>query len=323
MLSECGQVSVPSITVVSKSPHTTNREIRGIETVNLNLRTHLYRRVPVFVVFVLLTVISIAPFGQEEAPVQKPQHYMIELLGTRERWPENMTADEERIMSEHYLYLKDLTARGKVLMAGPVFGRFGLIVLEVGSKDEAKAIMAEEPSVVQGVHTYEMYPMVASLMASNVPSFRYVEQPTDKVLRKEVTVSAPLSDVWTCWTTTAGVEGFVAPKAKIDLRIGGPYEWYFATEAPPGEQGSEDCRVLSFLPMEMLSFEWNAPPSFGWRRYIKTRVVVQFHELEPGVVKVTLSQLGWGEGAEWQEVYDYFDSAWGYVLDALKKHFES
>ena len=252
----------------------------------------------------------------------RPQHYLIELLGTRKGWPENITPDEERIMEEHFLYLKDLTVKGKVLMAGPVFGQFGLIVLEVESEDEATAIMTAEPSVVQGVHTYQMYPMVASLMASKVPSFRYVKNPTDQRLVKRVTVKASLEDVWRCWTTTEGVESFIAPKAKVEFRVGGPYEWYFSDEAPVGERGSEDCRVLSYLPMEMLSFEWNAPPSMGERRYIKTRVVLQFKEVSLGLVEVVLTQLGWGEGESWQEVYDYFDRAWGYVLEELRKHFE-
>ena len=93
-------------------------------------------------------------------------HYMVRLLGVREEWPENMTDEEEQIMSEHFGYLKELTEQGKVLMAGPVFEfKFGLIVLEVDSEGEAQEIMKAEPSVVQGVHTYEMSAMRVSLMA--------------------------------------------------------------------------------------------------------------------------------------------------------------
>ena len=93
-------------------------------------------------------------------------HYLVRLLGTREGWPENMTAEEERIMSEHFEYLKKLTAEGRVLMAGPVFDyKFGLIVLEVESESELEEIMKAEPSVVQGVHTYDKSLMRVSLMA--------------------------------------------------------------------------------------------------------------------------------------------------------------
>ncbi len=89
-----------------------------------------------------------------------PQFYMVELHGTRAGWPENMTKDEERVLGEHFVYLKELTAKGKVLMAGPVWGKFGLIVLKVQSEAELKDIMEKEPSVVQNVHTYEYAAMV-------------------------------------------------------------------------------------------------------------------------------------------------------------------
>ena len=93
-------------------------------------------------------------------PIPKTQHYFIELHGTRDGWPDNMTPAEQQVMTEHYLYLRDLAVKGKVLMAGPVFGNFGMIVLAVYSEAEAKEIMAQEPSVTKGVHTYTMGVMV-------------------------------------------------------------------------------------------------------------------------------------------------------------------
>ncbi|SYZ72991.1 conserved hypothetical protein [Candidatus Zixiibacteriota bacterium] len=91
--------------------------------------------------------------------------FLIHLIGTREGWPDNMTAAEEKIMAEHFKYLKDLTEKKKVILAGPCFGlRIGIIILQVESENEARTIMANEPSVVQGVHRYEIYPMTVSLL---------------------------------------------------------------------------------------------------------------------------------------------------------------
>ncbi len=108
---------------------------------------------------------------QGEAEVTKPQSYFVRLLGTRPGWPENMTEREEKIMGEHFEYLKKLTDERKVLMAGPCLTTppFGLIVLHVGSEAEAREIMSKEPSVVAGVHTYDMAPLIVSLMAVNPP----------------------------------------------------------------------------------------------------------------------------------------------------------
>ena len=148
-----------------------------------------------------------------------------------------------------------------------------------------------------------------------------VKDQSDKILRKEIVVPARLEQVWNAWTTTEGVKTFFSSDAKVELAVGGSYEIYFILEAPYGSRGSEDCRVLSYLPMEMLSFSWNAPQDFGDLRKKHTIVVLQFEEVEPGKVKVVLSQLGWGKEKNWDKLYDYFDKAWSYVLGNLKKRF--
>jgi uncharacterized protein YciI len=95
------------------------------------------------------------------------KQYFVRLLGTRPGWPNDMTSREEKIMDEHFEYLKRLTEAGKVLMAGPCFTEppFGLIVLNVADEAEARTIMDIEPSVTGGVHTYEMFPLRVALMA--------------------------------------------------------------------------------------------------------------------------------------------------------------
>lgn len=153
------------------------------------------------------------------------------------------------------------------------------------------------------------------------PSDRYVKDQSDKILRLEIIVPASLEGVWKAWTTTQGVKTFFSSDAKVELAVGGSYEIYFDLEKPYGLRGSEDCRVLSYLPMEMLSFDWNAPPEFGELRKKHTIVVLQFEEVGPGQVKVVVSQLGWGKGEEWNKLCDYFYKAWSYVLGNLKKRF--
>ncbi|MHC4695620.1 MAG: SRPBCC family protein [Planctomycetota bacterium] len=146
-----------------------------------------------------------------------------------------------------------------------------------------------------------------------------------RIIRKEVIVSASLAEVWNAWTTTEGVTSFGPPKADVELRVGGRYEWYFLPDAPEGSRGAEGCTVLSYLPMRMLSFSWNAPPAIPTLRDAgeRTHVVVEFEQAPDKQVKLTLWQLGFGKGEAWDEYYAYFDRAWGIVLDNLKKHFDS
>ena len=145
----------------------------------------------------------------------------------------------------------------------------------------------------------------------------------ERSIRKETLVPAALGEVWQAWTTPEGVTTFFAPKANVALAIGGAYEMLFNPDAPPGSQGGEGCRVLSYLPREMLSFSWNAPPQFPSVRQEQTWVVVEFRPLGADRSWVGLAHLGWQEGDEWQQVFNYFTQAWDLVLDRLVYRFSA
>ena len=151
-----------------------------------------------------------------------------------------------------------------------------------------------------------------------------------KRIDAELVVSAGLEDVWHAWTTNEGAETFFSRNTNVELAIGGPYEMLFNADAPRGEQGSEGCKVLSYVPMEILSFSWGAPPKFTHARKHHTWVVVRFEDLGSNKTKVRLTHLGWdgmktahpAHADEWDQVYEYFSKAWPYVLDNLKKRFD-
>ena len=144
-----------------------------------------------------------------------------------------------------------------------------------------------------------------------------------RVIQKEVVVPASLAEVWDAWTTARGVTTFLGPSAKLELAIGGPYEICFDPDAPPGSQGSEGCKVLSYLPQQMLTFDWNAPPQFPNVRKERTWLVILLEELGERRVKVKLTHLGWRDGVEWDEVFRYFTRAWGTVLARLEHRFSA
>lgn len=148
-----------------------------------------------------------------------------------------------------------------------------------------------------------------------------ISETTDKRIKKEIIISASVNDVWESWTTLEGVKSFFAPQAEIELSIGGKYEMYFLLKNPPGLRGGEGCKILSFLPKQMLSFSWNAPPQFPQVRQCFTWVVLLFTEITPQTTKITLTQLGWQSGSEWEKVYEYFNNAWEIVLKRLEQRF--
>jgi len=144
-----------------------------------------------------------------------------------------------------------------------------------------------------------------------------------KTLTHAITVKGNREAVFSAWTTSKGIQDFLEVEADIDLRPGGRFELYFAPKdaVPPGKRGSEGCVILSYLPSQMLSFSWNAPPHFPKERALRTWVVVRFREAGEGLVRVTLDHTGFGNDGQWDEVYTYFDNAWQNVLKALGAHF--
>src|SRR5262245_33801241 len=146
----------------------------------------------------------------------------------------------------------------------------------------------------------------------------------------EVRVHGRLADVWSAWTTNTGAQQWFAPKTNIELRTGGSFEILFMPDNPPGKRGTEDLKVLSYLPQEMLTFDWSAPPQYPRARAQRTWVVVRFADLGDGTVRVRLSQAGFAERAaehpdqkeEWEQVREYFSKAWPTVLEKLRAHFD-
>ena len=141
-------------------------------------------------------------------------------------------------------------------------------------------------------------------------------------LEFEATVSAPRSEVWRAWTTREGAQTFFSQDAKIELKPGGAYEIYFNMTEPPGSRGGETNRVIAFEPERMLLFSWNAPPKFGPLRNEHTYVVLRLDDTTAGGTRVRLTHFGWRDGEAWNEIYNYFDKAWPWVLGNFKKQYD-
>lgn len=146
----------------------------------------------------------------------------------------------------------------------------------------------------------------------------------ERMLVKEAVVNASPEAVFKLWTTPEGIKEFLDVKARVELRVGGRMELLFgADKEPAGQQGSEGCQILSYIPNRMLSFSWNAPPKFPAEREKRTWVVLMFDPVDGsagGKTRVRLTHLGFGAGENWDGVYGYFDRAWTGVLAKLVEH---
>jgi uncharacterized protein YciI len=88
---------------------------------------------------------------------------------------EGPTPEEERIVGDHYSYLKKLTDQGVVILAGRTLNTdessFGIIIFRAESEEAARRIVADDPAVRGGLMRAELYPYRIALMEDE-PSSR-------------------------------------------------------------------------------------------------------------------------------------------------------
>jgi len=149
----------------------------------------------------------------------------------------------------------------------------------------------------------------------------HMKKISNTIIEKTAVVNCSIDIVWWKWTTHEGLLTFFGADNKIELVLGGDYEIYFLMNNPVGQKGGEGNKIISYLPKEMLSFTWNAPPEYPEIRNNKhkTWVVVNFKAVNENSTEVTIKHLGWLTGDAWDNVYNYFDSAWDTVLNWLKE----
>jgi uncharacterized protein YciI len=91
--------------------------------------------------------------------------FLCILTPPRQPFVEDITDEEQEIMSRHFGYLQRLLAEGKLVLAGPSLGPvFGVSVFEADDIDEARRIVDADPAVSCGLQTAEVSPFRVSLL---------------------------------------------------------------------------------------------------------------------------------------------------------------
>lgn len=82
------------------------------------------------------------------------KHFFGIIKPTREDFITNPTEEDNKIMGVHFQYLKDLLAKGKLILAGPVLNEkkpMGIFIFECETFEEAENLMKSDPSIKAGI----------------------------------------------------------------------------------------------------------------------------------------------------------------------------
>ena len=139
----------------------------------------------------------------------------------------------------------------------------------------------------------------------------------NKALIFEVTIPAPIDEVWKAFTTSEGLSTWLTPGAVVDLRAGG--EW--TAHYPGGKTGGGT--ILTFKPKSEIVMSAMAPEWFPRVRADRTTARFEFKAVDKGSTLVRLTQTGWKEGEEWDKAYDYLAGGNAELLQTLHRRFVS
>lgn len=136
-------------------------------------------------------------------------------------------------------------------------------------------------------------------------------------------IAAPLADVWSAWTTSAGLKSWMAPHADFDLRVGGLMRANYDPKGSLGDGGTIENRILSFEPQRMLSIRVSkAPDNFPFAaRVPEMWTVLYFDPVSADRTRLRIVGLGFTEDAESQKMKGFFQKGNDYTLSMLQKRF--
>ena len=98
--------------------------------------------------------------------------YLYRIRPTRIGFLVESTPGEDRIVGEHFEYLKCLTERGVVLLAGRTINTdpssFGIVIFAAEDAAAARSILENDPAVRAGVFEGELFPYRNALVSREI-----------------------------------------------------------------------------------------------------------------------------------------------------------
>jgi uncharacterized protein YndB with AHSA1/START domain len=156
----------------------------------------------------------------------------------------------------------------------------------------------------------------SALTPGSVPFHKAASTAAGKVLMIELTIPAPLPEVWKAFSSSEGLMTWLTPSATVDLRPGGDWICHF----PGGSTGGGT--IMSFVPQQELVISALAPDKFPNVRARRTNAKFSF-EARGDTTLVRLTQTGWQEGEEWNKAYEYLAVGNAQLLATLHRRFIS
>jgi len=140
----------------------------------------------------------------------------------------------------------------------------------------------------------------------------------------EVTVNAPIAEVWKVWSTSEGYKSVGVALADVDLRLGGLIRSRYGADGVLGDDKTIENEVLAFEPPRMIAFRIHKPPAgFPFKEAWKhTWSVVTLTSVAGGRTHIRAASLGYGTDPESLAMRSFFERGNAQTIRTLAAHFE-
>lgn len=144
------------------------------------------------------------------------------------------------------------------------------------------------------------------------------------VLIQEVSISAAVEDVWKAYTTSEGWTGWAAPKAEIDLRVGGTIRTAYVGQI--GGENTNTLHIVNYVPNRLLTIRANV--SDNWPEILKKDAgrlsnVILFESTGPNATQIQSFGIGYTDSPELKQLMSFFVKANEGLLENLKVYLET
>jgi len=152
---------------------------------------------------------------------------------------------------------------------------------------------------------------------AQVTNSSYVTKFGERALQFSIVVPAGITEVWKLFTTETGLEKWIAPVVKTNMKIGGWIRTNYDKTKTTDDTTAIQLDIINYLENEMLTLKVNLNNNFPEEAKNEDKnlqEIIQFVDMGNGKTKIISTMVGWGEGSHWDKTYSFFEKGneWTY-----------
>ena len=161
---------------------------------------------------------------------------------------------------------------------------------------------------------------------AQVTNSSYVTEFGEKALQFSIEVPTARIEVWKLFTTDKGLEKWMAPVVKTNMRIGGWIRTNYDKTKTTDDTTAIQLDIINYLENEMLTLKVNLNDNFPIEAKNEDKnlqEIIQFIDLGNGTTKIISTMVGWGKGSYWDKTYSFFEKGNEWTYKEFLKLFNS